>query len=567
MPLGSAINSLRLLLRNMNPNKPTELPLKHRKHDKAVIFPSDEKIKYLPRSTPEEHGYTKEYIDSFFREISSDLSNRVNRILIVKDNFVIAEKYEYPYVPDAWDMVFSTTKTVVCLAIGILYDEGKIDLDVPVYKILGVSPANIRNKKITFRHLLTMSTGVTFNEIESATSLTWLKGFFDSGNKFKVGSKFEYNSLNTYILSVLVEKLSGMKFEKFIKEKLFNHLDMNSVHLDTSPEGYFKGGWGLYILPEDMAKLGILIKDKGVYNGERLVSEQWINMMTSIQYEASKYNRRFDYGFQMWIDKAHDLCFFNGMYNQDILIYNKSGVVVVVCCANNEGFHGSTQYDIIAKYFSTKEMGNFPLCKTYGNRDLVNYDNLMYYYDKIVNKEYKIHSSVANSCGVLPLLIQNEVGTYARGVKGLKFLKEEDEYVLVMKEGTVDHRIRFNFKNGIRQTFNFYGNLYDCICDGRFILSGKGDPFMLIRIYFLEFPSTRYISVKFGKDDNVLSIEESENPGFDFVMSMINEQDESTKAFVNSIVKTINPAKLSGTIKNIFAPVYIAKHGKDKTNG
>ena len=567
MPLGSAFNSLRLLLRNMNPNKPTELPLKHRKHDKAVIFPSDEKIKYLPRSTPEEHGYTKEYIDSFFREISSDLSNRVNRILIVKDNCVISEKYEYPYVPDAWDMVFSTTKTVVCLAIGILYDEGKIDLDAPVYKILGVNPANIRNKKITFRHLLTMSTGVTFNEIESATSLTWLKGFFDSGNKFKVGSKFEYNSLNTYILSVLVEKLSGMKFEKFIKEKLFNHLDMNSVHLDTSPEGYFKGGWGLYILPEDMAKLGILVKDKGVYNGERLVSEQWINMMTSIQYEASKYNRRFDYGFQMWIDKAHDLCFFNGMYNQDILIYNKSGVVVVVCCANNEAFHGSTQYDIIAKYFSTKEMGNFPLCKTYGNRDLSNYDNLIYYYDKIVNKEYKVHSSVANSCGILPLLIQNEVGTYARGVKGLKFLKEEDEYILVIKEGTVDHRIRFNFKNGIRQTFNFYGNLYDCICDGRFILSGKGDPFMLIRIYFLEFPSTRYISVKFGKDDNVLSIEESENPGFDFVMSMINEQDESTKAFVNSIVKTINPAKLSGTIKNIFAPVYIAKHGKDKTNG
>ena len=185
----------------------------------------------------------------------------------------------------------------------------------------------------------------------------------------------------------------------------------------------------------------------------------------------------------------------------------------------------------------------------YVKRDLSNYDNLIYYYDKIVNKEYKVHSSVANSCGILPLLIQNEVGTYARGVKGLKFLKEEDEYILVIKEGTVDHRIRFNFKNGIRQTFNFYGNLYDCICDGRFILSGKGDPFMLIRIYFLEFPSTRYISVKFGKDDNVLSIEESENPGFDFVMSMINEQDESTKAFVNSIVKTINPAKLSGTIK------------------
>ena len=81
---------------------------------------------------------------------------------------------------------------------------------------------------------------------------------------------------------------------------------------------------------------------------------------------------------------------------------------------------------------------------------------------------------------------------------------------------------------------------------------------MYLRIFFLEFASTRYISVKFGKNSNVISVEESENPGFDFVVSLINEQDESVRNLVNNFTKAINPARLNGTIKNIFAPTFIA---------
>ena len=558
MPVGTALASLKLVLSNINTDKPTVAPLKNRKHDKPVVFPSDEKIKYLPRSKPEDHGYSKEYLDSFFREISSDLSNRVNRILVIKDNCVIGEKYEYPYVPDAWDMVFSATKTVVCMAIGILYDEGKIDLDKPVYKMLKVTPSNGRNRKITIRHLLTMSTGVTFNEAESAASIKWVRDYFNSSNRFQPGSKFYYNSMNTYILSVLVDKISGMKFEDFAKERIFGPLDLNTVHLDMSPEGHFKGGWGLYILPEDMAKLGILIKDKGEYNGKRIISQKWVEMMSSKQFEATQFGRRFDYGYQMWVDHKHDLCFFNGLYNQDILIFRKSGVIVVVCCANNECFHGSTQYDIITKYFASEKMGKFELCKTNGNRDLKNYDNLLYYFENILGKHYKPQNKIANSCGILPLFLQNEMGTYVKGIKSLRFEKVDDHYSLFVKEGSHDFEIKFNFGNGVRQVLNLYGNLYDCVCDSRFILSGKGDPFMYIRLYFLETASSRYISIKFGKNSNVLSVEESENPGFDFVMSLLNEQDESVRNLVNSFLKTINPARLSGTIKNIFAPTFTA---------
>ncbi len=563
MPLGSTINSLMMIVGNINTDKPTKQVIKNRKKDKPATFPRGEEVNFLPRSKPSKHGYSEEYINSFFRELESDLSIRANRCLIVKDNYVIGEKYEYPYVKDAWDHIFSATKTVTTLALGLLYDEGKIDLDAPVYKILKIKPGNAANKKITLRHLLTMTTGVLFNEVESAATTKWVKGFFSSGAKFKVGKKFDYNSLNTYIISVAIEKIAGISFEEFIKERIFKPLDMNSCHLDKSPEGYFKGGWGLYILPEDMAKLGILVKDKGVYNNKRIISEKWIEMMSSKQIEAIKYGRRFDYGFQMWVCDEHHFCMFNGLYNQDIIIFKETGVVLVVASSNGEAFHGSNYFDIAIKYFASKEKTT-ELCKTKGSRDIANLSHLNYYYDKIANQEYLPLGKIANSCGVLPLLIQNEVGTYAQGIKSVYFKKENDQYALVINEGKENYELPFNFENGVRNIYNFYGNLFDCVCDGRFMLTAKGLPLFVFRMFFLEYSSSRYITVKFDKRFDLLSLELSEYPGFDFIASLMDEQDEVVKNLLNSAMKAINPAILKGKIKDIFAPNFMIKKKEEK---
>ena len=210
MPLGSALGSVRLLLRNLNTNKSTTNVIKKEKSDKPFVFSSDAILK-LPRGDAEEFGYSDAYVQSFLNELSQDLSIRANRILVIMGNKVVAEKYVTPYVPDAWDCVFSATKTVTALALGALYDEGKVDLDTPVCEILGVAKkvGNLANKKITLKHLLTMTTGNSFNEMESAASLKWIKGFFDSPNKFPIGAKFEYNSLNTYIIGACIEKITG----------------------------------------------------------------------------------------------------------------------------------------------------------------------------------------------------------------------------------------------------------------------------------------------------------------------------------------------------------------------
>ena len=562
MPLGSMLNSVRLLARNFNSQTTTKMPVEKGKPDKPVIFPSDAEINYLERCAPEGVGLNFEYIQSFINELNSDHSLKPNRLLIIKDNIVIAEQYLYPYVKETWDCVFSASKTVVALALGVLYDEGKVDLDLPVCKYLkNEKQINIpRNKKITLRHLLTMTTGIRFNEMECVSSLRWTKSFFDSTAKFKLGQRFEYNSLNSYIVAMVVQKISGRRFEDFIKEKIFDRLGISKVHFDTSEEDCFKGGWGLYILPEDMAKLGILVRDFGVYDGQRILSEEWIRMMSTKQFPATKFARKYDYGFQMWVDDSMAFSCFNGMYDQNIMIYRNSGIVVVTCFADNEAFHGANLFDIAAKYFASENPGDFPLCYSNGKRDLNNEESLMYYFDALLNKEYKSQSKIANSCGILPLIIQNEVSTYVKGIRSLMFKCIDNEPVLIINEGGKKYELKFSFGEGKRQTLELYKNQYECVVDARFILSGKTEPYLIIRVFFLEFSSDRYFTIKFGKDINQISVECSENPGVDFVNSIIQVQDEATKQFINNALNNISQDYLVGKIRNIFSPIFVAVH-------
>ncbi|MBR1746937.1 MAG: serine hydrolase [Clostridia bacterium] len=495
------------------------------------------------------------------------MSIRANRILVLKDGAVIAERYEHPYVNNSWDCVFSATKTVTTLALGALYDETGLDLDTPACKLLGVENkvGNLQNKKITLRHLLTMSTGNAFNELESASSKKWIADYFNSANKFGIGKKFDYNSLNTYIIGAIIEKLTGRSLSDYIQEKIFDKLDISKTYFERSPEGIAKSGWGLYILPEDMAKLGILMRDYGVYNNECVISEEWIREMSKKEYEATAFGHRFDYGYQMWVKESANFCCFNGMYNQDILIYRNTGIVIVTCCANNEAFHGSNMYAIAEKYFAYDIDKNFSYVNKMGSHDAPSYQNLHYYYDTIVGQKYTPMQKIANSCGILPLILQNEMGTYVKGVRSLAFDKNDNECTLTIMEGSQEYSLRFNFAEGIRQSFDFYNNLYDCVVDGRFFLSAKGEPYFVVRVFFLEFASTRYISFKFGKNNEILSVEFSENPGIEFIQALLETQDKATKKLIDGAMKLIDKDLLYVKTKNIFSPSFTAKLHKEKT--
>jgi len=109
------------------------------------------------------------------------------------------------------------------LAIGIPYDEGKLKLSeriVDIFRDKVPAFARIKMEGITIHHLLTMTSTVLFNEAEAMTQSDWIKAFFESSTKGKLGQTFNYNSLNTYMLAAIVCKKSGMSMTDFLEEKL-----------------------------------------------------------------------------------------------------------------------------------------------------------------------------------------------------------------------------------------------------------------------------------------------------------------------------------------------------------
>ncbi len=555
MPFNTTINTMKMLLNLYKTGNITEVVIKNDKASKPVINERKESP-MLDRVSPIFVGFDLLYVDSFLNELLNEPSIHINRLMVLKGNKVVKEYYKAPYKSDNWDSCYSLTKTVVALGIGLLVDDGLLDLDEYAYDILMKDKPImvLSNKKIKVRDLLTMSTGNKFNEVSTSGSSNWVKDFFNTDSKFPIGSQFEYNSLNTYILSAIVKEKAGICLSELVGERIFKKLGIVNYYFETSLEGIEKGGWGLYLTIEDMAKLGILIKDRGIYNNERIISEYWVSEMTKTQNEATKFFHRYDYGYQMWVNEEKNVSLFNGLFDQDILIYRNEDVIIVVNSSNPEAFHGSKFYDIADKYFLDGINKKIKYTKYYGERKLDSVKSLLNIVPILLNREFMALGDQRASTSILPLILQATFSTYSTGLNSMMFKKEKDAYTLCIKENDASFEIRFNFKDGIYQTLDIYGNKFELNSSAVFTLDEKGRPELIITINFLEFASTRYIKFKIVDSDETMDAIFTEFPDEEFALKLANYQDEKTKKALDRVKKLVDQDFVKGKVKGIFSP-------------
>ena len=177
-----------------------------------IAFPlNTEGETYLPRSTPEEQGVDSAFIENLFRTLYNNNSCHMHKIMVVRNGAVIGECAFKPFDMDYWHVTHSMCKSITGMAIGLLVYEGKIKLDDKIEDIFGKKGplSYIFSKGLTVRHLLTMSSGVEFNESGSVLCNDWKKQFLESSTKFTPGTAFEYNSMNSYMLSAIVTEVTG----------------------------------------------------------------------------------------------------------------------------------------------------------------------------------------------------------------------------------------------------------------------------------------------------------------------------------------------------------------------
>lgn len=222
--------------------------------------------------------------------------------------------------------LYSATKTVLSLAVGIAYDEGIFDLNK---SILEYMPEKHRKRmsekqakkfeKLSVHRLLTMSIGdLPFR----AEGESWLDYSLACEIKNPDEKTFNYSNINSYLVGVALTNALGRDLGEFIEERLFKPLDITRFEYTRCPEGYFYGASGMRLTVHDLSKFGLLLFNKGVYNGNRIVSEEYVEMATSIQ----QMNREGGYGYFIW--KYRDGYSINGKLKQKCYILPNSGIIV-----------------------------------------------------------------------------------------------------------------------------------------------------------------------------------------------------------------------------------------------
>jgi CubicO group peptidase (beta-lactamase class C family) len=257
----------------------------------------------LPRSSPESQGVSSAAVLGFLD--AADHIDFMNSFMLVRHGHVIAEGWWAPYSAEAPHSLYSLSKSFTSTAVGLAIAEGKLSLNDEVLKFFPEeAPAAPSNnlKAMRVRDLLRMNTGQQ-TEPPRPADQSWVKAFLAHPVPFKPGTHFLYNTSATYMLSAIVQKVTGQTLLDYLKPRLFEPLGIKKPTWETSPQGISAGGYGLSIRTEDIAKFGQLYLQKGKWQGKQLVPAAWVEAATTLQTSnGSNPNSDWDQGYcyQFW---------------------------------------------------------------------------------------------------------------------------------------------------------------------------------------------------------------------------------------------------------------------------
>lgn len=294
----------------------------------------------LPRSTPEAEGVSSARLMAFIDTLNKS-QHEFHSMMILRHGKVIMEGWWKPFAPDLLHTMYSCSKSFTATAIGFLVAEKKLTVEDKVISFFpeelpdSISP-NLRALRV--RDLLSMSVGMAKEPSHLGGTENWVKGFLAWPIDYVPGTKFLYNSLATYMLSAIVQKVSGEKLIDFLQPRLFGPLQITGVDWESDPRGINVGGWGLRLKTEDMAKFGQLFLQKGVWQGRQVIPAAWVEEATTMKImqdpdapaeKKDKSDWLQGYCYQMWRGR-HNTVRGDGAFGQYIIMIPDADAVVII---------------------------------------------------------------------------------------------------------------------------------------------------------------------------------------------------------------------------------------------
>lgn len=294
----------------------------------------------LPRRRPEEAGVDPQGIIDFLNAVAEQKFD-LRSFMLLRRGEVLAEGWWAPHSSEDRHAMYSVSKSFTSTAIGMAVDEGLLTVEDKVADLLPqLMPAEPHPNllKMTVRDLLVMGTGHKQDPLEKARpnpDSDWARIFLAAEVENVPGSTFSYSSGATYMLSVILQTLTGEKVVDYLEPRLFAPLGIEHKSWQESPQGFTTGGWGLKLSSEDLAKFGQFYLQKGIWDGQRLVSEKWVDLASSKRIDnGDDPNGDWGqgYGYQFWVCR-HNAYRADGAYGQFCLVLPDQEAVVVLTSA------------------------------------------------------------------------------------------------------------------------------------------------------------------------------------------------------------------------------------------
>ena len=225
---------------------------------------------------------------------------------------------------------YSVTKSFTSIAVGIAQDRGLLSVDDPILKYLrGELPGKYDEKleRVTIKHLLTQTMGNEKGYLFEGDRYThgsddFLYIVLSAHLKYEPGTRFCYSNSTYYLLSCIVRRASGMMLDEFARQNIFVPLGVKDYAWTTCPKGETSGATGLYLPTGDLLKFGVMLMNKGIYEGRRVVSEEYIAEATK---NHITFEEKGNYGYSFVpVEGGFTAC---GAYNQQIIVLPDKGIV------------------------------------------------------------------------------------------------------------------------------------------------------------------------------------------------------------------------------------------------
>jgi CubicO group peptidase (beta-lactamase class C family) len=288
-------------------------------------------------------------VDAAFEDMEPDQNIRTRAVLVIHKGRIIAERYAAPFHADMPQLGWSMTKSVTGTLAGMMAADGMLDSKAPAPVQTWQQSGDARGR-ISLEDLLQMSSGLRFSEVYTAGSMSdvilMLYTTGDTGEfalkqplEHPPGSHWSYSSGTTNIIA-RIQKDRFDDFHEYLnypRERLFNKLGVKSVVMEPDASGTYVGSSYMYATPRDWAKFGLLYLQDGVWNGERVLPEGWVDYAITPTSAAPEGN----YGAQIWLNAgdAHgkrrypnlpaSMYYFSGFEGQNVLMFPEQDLIVV----------------------------------------------------------------------------------------------------------------------------------------------------------------------------------------------------------------------------------------------